>query len=231
MINERDVFVVRFKKLATQFESFSDEYPDPDAMAADRAETEAGELIVAAYNRGYLSLPGLAKLVDWVENPPEPPEGATAWYGPCPSNLFIEVCGFHKWPVRLEGGKVAEVTGDATGGIIPDMLPESPALNRPTREQSPKSKKRQLLDHYAMTCLLLANAIERSSPLDARDRWIYDHAIMGRTWKWIVDNIPDWCPDREQIMTVTGAKKAAERYALKNDLPEVPKRSPGRRGK
>lgn len=221
MINERDVFVVRLKKLATEFE-LRTSWP-----ASSRIQKEAGELIIAAYNRGYLSLPGLAKLVDWVENPPARPDGVEAWLVPCPENLFMEVYGFHQVQVLVEGERL-EWAGDFHGGILPTMLPDSPALNRPSIVEPREKQEVELLKHKAMTCLLLANAIERSSPLDARDRWIYDHAIMGQTWQWIMDNIPDWCPDREQITTVIGVKKAAERYATSKNLPPVPPRRSGR---
>lgn len=228
MLDERHVFVLRFRELAAQFinkeyaeNGVVDENGKPVATELPKQAVlnEAGKLIIAAYNRGFLALPGLGALVDWVQNPPPHPEGAQASLCPCPSNLYREVCGFNWWPVNLLADGKAEVSGDAFGGIVPKMLADSPALHRPTLAQSINRQNATLRMQFGLVCKLLADEIERTSGPDARDCWIYEQWQIGRTWEWILTNLPEWCPDREQITNTEGIRQAAKRYAAKHGLP------------
>ncbi|NLS92480.1 MAG: hypothetical protein GXX96_09980 [Planctomycetaceae bacterium] len=236
MIDERHIFAARFRELAERFVNKEyaeigvvDENGRPVATELSKQAVldEAGELTTAAYRLGFLALPGLAKLVDWVDNSPPRPEEAQATLYPCPSNVFMELCGFHQVPVVVRGGQL-EIVGDNEGGILPTMLENSPALPRPRQSQTRYGQDATLRRQYGLVCKLLADEIERTSGEDARDCWIYEQATISRTWQWIAENIPDWCRDREQVTTPNGVKKAATRYAEKHGLPPIQKRKTGR---
>jgi hypothetical protein len=221
MIDQRHLFVLRFRELAERF-------PTVRWLDEHKAEEEAGNLVMAAYHLGYLALPGLADLVAWVENPPPCPEGVQAWLVPCASNLFSELCGYNRIPARNLGNKRWEIIGDHVGGILPRLLSDSPALHRPRQNQSMEDQACTMMRQRALTCTILAGEIERTSRDDARDCWIYERARAGHKWQWIVDNLPKWCVDGEQITTVQGAKKAADKFAQKHGLPGIESRKSGR---
>jgi hypothetical protein len=105
MINERQAFAVHFRDLSERFNGLSENW---DGLRKWKACEEAGTLVMEAYRRGYLALPGLAKLVDWVENPPPDPEIIPGRQTPCvkvacAGNLFVDVCGYNQVPVRFLG--------------------------------------------------------------------------------------------------------------------------------
>jgi hypothetical protein len=75
---------------------------------------------------------------------------------------------------------------------------------------------------------LLADAVERTSGQEALGSWVYGQKKIGKTWSWILENPPEWRPDREQIATVEGIRKAVSRYAEKSGLSALPRGKPGR---
>ena len=223
MIDERHVFALRFRELAERYAILAG---NPDGLKEYACDNAAGELVGAAHRSGFLALPGLVELLAWADG--LEPEGGRCVRVPCPANVFIEVCGFHSVPAVIASDGTGKIVGDHTGGIIPTMLENSPALHRPKQAQACPEQHETTLENRSLVCKLLADEIERTSAADARDCWVYEQATIGRPWQWIADNIPNWCPDREQVTTPNGAKKAGTRYAEKHGLPAIPKRKSGR---
>lgn len=63
---------------------------------------------------------------------------------------------------------------------------------------------------------------------EERDKFIYEHAVKGKAWKWIsiqVAKNPEW----GNLGYPNGVKKAATRYADRKGLPIPPPRQRGRR--
>jgi hypothetical protein len=226
MLDERHVFTLRFRDLAERFGRLA-AATDPDPLWDTRLCTSAGELVMAAYRAGYVAIPGLYALVEWADGPQPEPSPGKCIIPACPANVFIRLCGFHLVPVenRGDGWKAA---GDRQGGVIPDALGNSPALHRPKMEQSLAEQYITATENHSLVCRLLADQIERTSAEDARGLWLYEQAVRGRPWAWMLEHAPGWLPDREQIATVEGVRRAAERYREKHHLPAIPKRKAGR---
>lgn len=62
---------------------------------------------------------------------------------------------------------------------------------------------------------------------DARDRWIYNEALKGETWAAIVEKLKSK-PIRWGRLAADGCRKAAKRYAERNNLSPIPQRNAGR---
>ena len=181
-MDERHAFSLRFRTLSERFLS-------PHGIGLFE---EAGRVVVAAYERGYLNLPRLAPLIERVHNQPSRAEAEKAGLLPAESYVFLELAGYDTWPCMLhadglpdsepfeegeegprlvklpDDAKVAvrsvEVVGDAIGGIVPSILNDSPALPRPRVEQDKCSQLENIAELHALVCRCLADEVEQSSP-------------------------------------------------------------------
>jgi len=64
-----------------------------------------------------------------------------------------------------------------------------------------------------------------------RNKWIYDKAIAGVTWKTIQIQLQKQPIEWEQITTEQGVRAAAQAYVDRHDCPPVPPRKRGRQPK
>jgi len=191
MIDERHVFALRFREFGTEMLDYAAmQRKRPGFYPTCPAIGDAGKLTIAAWERGYLTIPGLPELVAWVrdtKNVPKPEcvdSGFDEWYTwdeksgnppmqdfPCGGEvLFRVLCGYQHWR-----------TGEqyASGGILPTLLKDSPALPRPRvgyakviknpagglmadLGQATVRQTQVRLDLQALVCRLLADEIEKS---------------------------------------------------------------------
>lgn len=183
---------------------------------------------------GWLTESASAVATDIIEEatcPPPPVTGEACESQICAlahgANIWVE-----EWIASNEqdcGQTLAEesvkmkITGDAVRGVA-----NSQFFSGPKTDHTLLGGMGAIARHYALVLKLLSDKVKGTDPTDARNCWVYEQAMVGRPWKWIARNIPDWCPDGEQITSVMGAKGAAARYAKGHGLPPVPKRKPGR---
>ena len=180
MIDERHAIALRFRTLSSRFQS-------PHGIGLYE---EAGRVVVAAYERGYLDLPQLAPFIERVQNQPSRAEAEKAGLLPAESYLFLELAGYNTWPCMLhadglpdsepfeegeEGPRPVrlpddaevkvrsiEIIGDAIGGIMPSIMNNSPILPRPRAEQDKGSQLGNIAELHALVCRCLADKVEQS---------------------------------------------------------------------
>ena len=238
MIDERRAFVIRFRELADKFSE------KPDQLEKFQLLGEAGALLMAAYDRGYVVLPGLGELVDLTRTPTtiaDVEEGTRAARFCHPSILFREVAGYDNWRIAPDDKGQMELTGEAAGGLLPDLLKESPAVPRPQKGQPLQARNNAKFSQFAFTCRLLADDIERWNPCEARDapietpnderdKWLYEQCCELVGYNTIVTRLRKLAKKKnwELIESVQGVKEAARRYAKRHNLTAIPKRQSGR---
>lgn len=215
--------------IASQFCQLAEEYDRRKTHPLESCNTDdrAGKLVIAAFHRGYLAdIHALGALVDWVENPPPQPPNAQCTLHPCPSNLFVELCGNHQLLGQKQPDGTWKIVADRThGGILPAEFPDLLPGHKVGAQTEEISQNRQ----RAVICRWLAAMAEHSpqDSFEARDSWIYYEAKRGTTWPAIRQGVmenAEW----EQLDSSNGAKDAARRYAEKHGLPLIPTRPSGR---
>ena len=181
MFDERHAFALRFRTLSERFLL-------PHGVGLFE---EAGRVVVAAYERGYLNLPRLAPLIERVHNQPSRAEAEKAGLLPAESYVFLELAGYDTWPCMLHADGLSDagpfpkndeelrpcelpddaevkvrsinIMGDAIGGLMPSVLNNSPALPRPRAQQGKVSRLENVAELCAWTCRYLADEVECSS--------------------------------------------------------------------
>jgi hypothetical protein len=184
----RQFFAGRFRELAepVKLQQVSEE--SGEMWAGFNAMNVAGELFIAAVDRGYLqSLPGAH---DWVATYREalkrsaagkrvgfangqiltyPNTGTICVYRVCPHNLFLEIAGGPvKNDVFNDGGKLIYKGATQPMGLLPDALrnlfpKETWPLGKTADEARDimQLRTKRMADRCALACRLLADLLEQ----------------------------------------------------------------------
>ena len=143
----------------------------------------AGSVVIASFRRGFLNIPGLGELVEWLDDESKPhPSGSPPNYLRCKENLFCDLTGrcdvivenatdrVIKAGELLHVGQAVRVVGFRLRGLLrqqypgfyPNTPPRTPSANPTPEEREVFAREDHAagLEQCADSCRLLSTLIK-----------------------------------------------------------------------